>query len=194
MQKLLILFVLLLFLFVSGLAQGQVFSSKRSLTIKNIRFQNVSAHPQVLKTVLVEENELDVYTAHDVIHIKVIPNSILMSDSESGMLTLGIILITSEKKEPNECRVQLLFDLTDGDVAFPCSSWSGGAMFLHRTTNEEVILRKELNPKKIRLIAEHEIRKGAVVSVSIKAAVESVVDRSGGTQKRTLRGSGKRGQ
>ena len=179
MRQVSILFVLLLSFVVSGFAQ------ERTLTMKNIRFHTLSAH-QGDKVVIVDEFTADIYkpSDNDIVRVKVIPCEPTIEfpydeNKPEAIATVGMVTVTSEKKIPRGYVVAITFDLTDGDVTFPCLYSLGTRFsFLHRTSKEEIILRNAKDSYRVKLLQETQRTFGATVGGSFRVSLSKIKDRT----------------
>lgn len=168
-------------------------AAQKTLTIKNVRFYTLPTNSSTDKVVVVDELTADIYAANDIIHVKVFPCEPIVDGAidDKEIVTLGTITITSEKKIARGNGVAITFDLTDGDVTFPCLySAPGRFIFLHKSGNEEVVFRKHEQSLRVQLFGEPQSMAGYAVSTSFRVALFPVQERasvSGGsrTQRRS---------
>ncbi len=185
MRNFLILSTLFLFLITSASAQP------KTVTIKNIRFHTFQTSKPTDKVVMVDDLSADIYTSNDIIHVKVTPCEPaiqpMAADSEdANIATLGTILVVSEKRNMSGFGVSIKFDLTDGDVTFPCL-YSGTAFtFLHRFSNEEIIFKNDPRAQKIRLLTEPQFPTGPTVTMLIQASFTNLPNRTETLRSRRL--------
>jgi hypothetical protein len=104
-------------------------------------------------------------------------------------VTLGVITATSEKKRTTRYGMTLTFDLTDGNVTYPCVFVAGGVFnFLHKATNTELVFKGESQAQEIKLISERHTIQGTFVIIPIKATVATVnTDRAVSQTRRSTR-------
>lgn len=180
MRQVSILFVLLLSFVVSGFAQ------ERKLTIDNIRLYSLAVGgDQVTKVIQIDETSIDVYTKNgNLVHVQLVPCEPVADYSDEELVTLGMVIVTSEKKLVTHSVLAITFNLTDGDVTYPCYYSPGGEFrFLHRASNEEVIFKKDTQLNKIRLRSEGQRMVGTAVAAPIQAIVTRLLGREGSSRK-----------